>query len=67
MKSLKDFIYEYIGAIIGGIIAIIILCTGLLKLAIGIIILSVGVFLGNYVQQNKYEVKQKLLDLINRL
>ena len=67
MKSLKDFIYEYRGAIIGGIIAVIILCTGLLKLAIGIIILSAGVFLGNYVQQNKYEVKQKLLDLINRL
>ena len=25
------------------------------------------VFLGNYVQQNKYEVKQKLLDFINRI
>ena len=67
MKDLKSFIYEYRGAIIGGIIAIIVLCTGLLKLAIGVIVLSFGVFLGNYVQQNKYEVKQKLLDLINRL
>ena len=34
---------------------------------LGILILACGVFLGNYVQQNKYEVKQKLLDLINRL
>ena len=67
MKDLKSFIYEYRGAIIGGIIAIIILCTGLLKVMLGILILACGVFLGNYVQQNKYEVKQKLLDVINRL
>lgn len=67
MKDLKSFIYEYRGAIIGGIIAIIVLCTGLLKLMLGIIVLACGVFLGNYIQQNKYEVKQKLLDLINRL
>ena len=51
----------------GGIIAILILCTGLLKLVVGILILCAGVFLGNYVQQNKYEVKQKLVDFINRI
>ena len=67
MKDLKSFCYEYRGAIIGGIIAIIVLCTGLLKLVLGILVLSVGVFLGNYIQQNKYEVKQKLLDFINRI
>lgn len=67
MKDFKSFIYEYRGAIIGGLISIIILCTDLWRLALGIIILAVGVFLGNYVQQNKYEVKQKLLDFINRL
>ena len=62
MKDLKSFCYEY-----RGIIAIIVLCTGLLKLVLGILVLSVGVFLGNYIQQNKYEVKQKLLDFINRI
>ena len=67
MKDLKSIIYEYRGAIIGGIISIIVLCTGLLKLVLGIFIFCVGVFLGNYVQQNKYEVKQKLLDFINRI
>lgn len=67
MKDFGNFIYEYRGAIIGGIIAIIVLCTGLLKLAINIIAICLGIFLGNYVQRNKYEVKQKLLDLINRL
>lgn len=67
MKDLKNFIYEYRGAIIGGLIAIIVLCTGLLRLVLGLLVLVCGVFLGNYVQQNKYEVKQKLVDFINRL
>ncbi len=67
MKDLKDFIHEYRGAIIGGIISVIVLCTGLLKLAISIIVICAGVFLGNYVQQNKYDVKEKLHNFINRL
>ena len=67
MEDFKKFIGQYRGAIIGAILAIIILCTGLLRLAVAIAILCIGIFLGNYVQHNKYEVKQKLLDFINRL
>jgi len=67
MKDLRDFIHDYRGAIIGGILAIIVLCTGLLRLAVSIIVICAGVFLGNYVQQNKYEVKEKLHSFINRL
>ena len=67
MNDFKGCMYEYRGAIIGGIIGLIVLFTGLLKLALAIIVVCTGVFLGNYVQHNKYEVKQKLLDFINRL
>ncbi len=67
MNDFKGFLYEYRGAIIGAILAIIVLCTGLLRLAIAIIIICTGIFLGNYIQHNKYEVKQKLLDFINRM
>ncbi len=67
MNDFKGFLHEYRGAIIGAIISIIVLCTGLLKLAVAIIIICAGIFLGNYVQNNKYEVKQKLLDFINRM
>ena len=67
MKDFKSFIHDYRGAIIGGIIAIIVLCTGLLRLAISIIVICAGVFLCYYVQQNKYEVKEKLHNLINRM
>ena len=67
MKDLKNFIHEYRGAIIGGLIAMLILCTGLWKLAVSVVVIFAGVFLGNYVQQNKDEVKEKLHSFINRL
>lgn len=67
MKDLREFIHDYRGAIIGGILAVIVLCTGLLRLAVSIIVICAGVFFGNYVQQNKYEVKEKLHNFINRL
>ncbi|MCI8620289.1 MAG: DUF2273 domain-containing protein [Clostridia bacterium] len=67
MNDLKGFFHEYRGAIIGGIIGVIVFFTGLLKLAIAIIVIGTGVFLGNYVQHNKDDVKQKLLDFISRM
>ena len=67
MNDLKGFFHEYRGAIIGGIIGVIVFFTGLLKLAIAIIVIGAGVFLGNYVQHNKDDVKQKLLDFISRM
>ena len=67
MEDFKGFFHDYRGAIIGAILAIIVLCTGLLRLAIAVIIICTGIFIGNYIQNNKYDVKQKLLDLINRL
>ena len=67
MNGFKNFVTEYRGAIIGAIIAILILLTGLFRLMIGIILIVIGVFAGNYVQQNKYDVKEKLKNFIDRL
>lgn len=67
MDDFKKFVSEYGGAIIGAIIAIIILCTGLYKLMIGIILIAIGIFAGNYVQKNKYTVKEKLKNFIDRM
>lgn len=67
MDSFKKFISEYKGAIIGGIVAIIILCTRLYELIVGIILVALGVFIGNYVQKNKYDVKEKLKNMIDRM
>jgi len=67
MEALKKFVYEYRGAIIGGLIAIIILCTRLYMLIVGIILIALGIFIGNYIQRNKYDVKEKIKNLIDRL
>ncbi len=67
MEEFKNFIKEYSGAIIGGLIAILILCTQIYKLVIGIILIVIGIFVGNYVQRNKYDVKEKLKKFIDRM
>ncbi len=67
MDGFKKFVSEYAGAIIGGIVAIVILCTRLYELIVGIILVAIGIFIGNYVQRNKYEVKEKLKNLIDRM
>lgn len=67
MDGFKKFISEYMGAIIGGIIALIILCTRLYELIVGIILVALGIFIGNYVQRNKYDVKEKIKSFIDRI
>ena len=67
MKEIKDFLMKYRGAIIGALIAILILCTGFYKLIIGIILVCMGIYVGNFIQINKDEVKEKLKNFIDRL
>ena len=67
MEGFKEFIKEYSGAIIGALVAVIILCTNLYRLIIGIILISAGIFVGNYVQRNKYEVKEKIKNFVDRM
>lgn len=67
MEELKKFIKEYSGAIIGGLIAVIILCTRLYQLIIGLILIGMGVFIGNYIQKNKDNVKEKLKTFIDKI
>lgn len=67
MQEIKDFFMKYRGAIIGAIVAILILCTGFYRLMIGIILIGMGIYAGNYIQVNKDEVKEKIKNLIDRL
>ena len=67
MNEIKDFLMKYRGAIIGAIIAILILCTGFYKLIVGIILVAIGIYVGNYVQLNKMDVKEKLKNFIDKL
>ena len=67
MDGFKEFVKEYSGAIIGAFLAIIILCTNLYKLIIGTILVGIGIFAGNYIQRNKYEVKEKIKSFLDRI
>lgn len=67
MNNFKEFVTEYRGAIIGAAIAILILLTGLYKLVVGLILISIGIFAGNYIQRNKFEVKEKIKKFIDRI
>lgn len=67
MENIKKFITEYRGAIIGAVIAILVLLTNLYKLIVGIILVCIGIFIGNYVQRNKYDVKEKLKQFIDKI
>lgn len=67
MDDFKRFMSQYGGMIIGVIIAILLLCTQLYKLIIGIILVFVCGYVGNYVQHNKFEVKEKLKNFIDKL
>ena len=67
MNGFKDFITQYRGDIIGVIIAILILVTRLHDLILAIVVLVLGAFIGNYVQQNKDFVKTKLKSFIDKM
>ena len=67
MDDLKKVLGKYCEAIIGIIVAIIILATRLYDLIIGILVILAGAFIGNYVQQNKDDVKTKLKNWIDKM
>lgn len=66
MDKFKDFLIEYRGAIIGAIIAIILLLFHIYKFIIGCLVIVAGILIGNYIQRNKDNVKKALRNLIDR-
>ena len=66
MENFKNFWNDYKGAIIGVIIAILIIMTHLYELIMAIILIILGAIAGNYVQQNKNYVKDRLKNFIDR-
>lgn len=67
MEDIKNFLIKFRGAIIGAIVGIVILCTGFYHLILGIILIGMGIYAGNYIQQNKEEVKDKVKTFIDKL
>ena len=67
MEEFKNFLINFRGAIIGGIVAIIALLLNLHKILVWVLIVVAGIVIGNYVQHNKEFVKDKLKTYIDKL
>ena len=65
--NFKEIWNHYKGAIIGVLIAILILITRLHDLILAVVIIVLGAFIGNYVQQNKEDVKARLKSFIDKM
>ena len=63
MEDLKKIFIQYGGAIIGGIIALILSCTGLYRIVIALVLIGIGAYIGNYIQHNKQEAKDKAKEI----
>ena len=63
----RKVINKYKGAIIGGLIALVALLLNFHKVLIWIIIIVAGIVIGNYIQNNKEFVKDKLKSYIDKL
>ena len=67
MDGFGNFFHKFGGAIIGGIIALVLACTSLYRFIIAIIFIVLGMWAGNYIQKNKETVKEKLKNLIDKM
>ena len=67
MEEFKNFLINFRGAIIGGIVAMIALLLNLHKILLWIVIIVTGIIVGNYIQHNKEIVKDKLKTFIDKL
>ena len=65
-KNIAWYIKEYKGAIIGGLLALVFIATGLSRLLIGLVVVALGVLLGHYIQNNKDSVKDRLKEFIDK-
>lgn len=63
----NNFFIKNLGAIIGIIVGLVLACTGLYRIVIGIVAVVGGAFLGKYIQYNKEEAKDKIKGFIDKL
>lgn len=67
MEDFVNFIKKHAGAIIGGIIALVLACTNLYRIMIAVVFVIFGFWAGNYIQKNKEMVKEKLKNVIDKM
>ncbi len=67
MEEFGNFLRKHAGAIVGGVIALVLACTRLYRIMIAVVFVIFGIWAGNYIQRNKEMVKEKLKNIIDRM
>ncbi len=67
MEKFLQFLSDYRYPIIGFIVALLFIVTGLYNLIIPIALLVGGVYFGFYFQKNKEQLKEKLKEFVDKL
>ncbi len=67
MEKFLQFIIDYKYPIIGVLIAIILIITGLYHLVVPIALIVLGIYGGIYFQKNKEEIKEKIKNFVDKL
>lgn len=67
MNDFKYFINKYRGALAGIIVAILFICLGIGKFIISLLLIIACAMAGNYFQKNKYSVKEKIKNFIDKI
>ena len=65
-NKFNQVVAKYGGAIIGGLVALIICCTKAYKLLFYLLVIFIGVFIGNYLQKNRINVKERIKKFLNK-
>ena len=65
-NNFGTLITKYAGAIIGGLVALILCFTELYNLLLYVVIILAGGVCGDYVQKNKAIVKEKIKEVIDK-
>ena len=67
MEEFKEFLIRFRYQIIGALIAILLLCTGLYKVILAILLIIAGIYAGYFFGKNKEVIKEKLKNLIDKM
>jgi len=66
MEQIKEFFFKNRGAVIGALVAIILLILKIHKFLLGCLIIFTGAAIGNYVQKNKEKVKENIRRIVDK-
>lgn len=67
MEKFLQFISDYRYPIIGVIVAIILIVSGIYNYIIPVALIFGGIYFGLYFQKNKDELKEKIKDFVDKL